>query len=126
MINNLYRQGGAIAPSVLGSLILLVFVLIFAGKLVPVYLDNKSVKLMLEKYENDDNLVFTSPLEVRNRIAKQLRVDGVKTVRGEDSISVERGKDTFDVDITYQVKIPLAYNIEMLVSFSDQAEIPHR
>jgi len=123
---NLFKQGGIISMSVLGSLILLIIVLIFGGKLVPIYLDNKSVKLMLEKYETDEKIIFSSPLEVRNRISKQLSVDGVKSVRGENAISVERGRDTFDVDITYQVKVPLAYNIELLVSFSDQAEIPQR
>lgn len=124
MISNLHRQGGLISLSVLGSLILLVLALIFAGKVVPVYLDNKTVKLLLEKYETDPNISFNSATEVRNRIWKQLRVDGTKSIRGDDAISVVGTRDIFEVDITYQVKIPLAYNIEMLISFSDQSEIP--
>jgi uncharacterized protein (UPF0333 family) len=126
MMQNMHKQRGAIAVSVVGSLILLALTIIFAGKLVPVYLDNKSVKLLMEKYENDENLVFNSATDVRNRVWKQLRVDGVKSLSGDDAISVVGTRNSFEVDITYQVKIPLAYNIEMLVSFSDQAEIPRR
>lgn len=126
MRSSLRKQGGAISLSVLGSIILLVIGLIVGGKLVPVYLDNKSVKLLMEKYEEDENLSFVSASELRNRIWKQLRVDGTKTIKGDDAISVVGTRDFYEVDISYQVKIPLAYNIEMLVSFSDQAEIPRR
>lgn len=126
MRNSLRKQDGAITLSVMGSIVLLVISLIFAGKLIPVYLDNKTVKLLIEKYEEDENISFVSTTDLRNRIWKQLRIDGTKTITGDDAISVVGTRDFYEVDITYQVKIPLAYNIEMLVSFSDQAEIPRR
>ncbi|MCW8887885.1 MAG: DUF4845 domain-containing protein [Gammaproteobacteria bacterium] len=98
--------------------------IIFAGKLIPVYLDHNSVKSMLTNLENNRTVDFHSPTDVRNRIMKQLRVDSVRSV-DVDAVSVVRGSGIFEVDITYQIKLPLAYNVEMLVSFSEQAEIPY-
>jgi hypothetical protein len=125
MMQNMQKQRGAIGISVVGSLALLAFIIIFAGKLIPVYLDNNAVKSMLTNLQSNHTLDFTSPTDVRNRIMKQLRINTVTGV-GIDAVSVVGGRDFFEVDITYQVKIPLAYNIEMLVSFSDQVEIPRR
>ena len=124
MIQNLNRQRGAIPISVAGSLALLAILIIFAGKLIPIYLDNNAVKSMLANLETNRTIEFNSPSDVRNRIMKQLRVNAVTDVN-VDAVSVVRGRDFFEVDITYKIKIPLAYNIEMLISFSDQAEIPN-
>ncbi|MDH3354344.1 MAG: DUF4845 domain-containing protein [Chromatiales bacterium] len=123
MIKSMHNQRGAIALSVVGNLALLAILIIFAGKLIPVYLDNNAVKSMLANLETNRTVEFNSPSEVRNRIMKQLRVNAVTDI-GVDAVSVVRGRDFFEVDITYQIKLPLAYNAEMLLSFSEQAEIP--
>lgn len=124
MINNLQQQRGAMTISVLGSLVLFGILIIFAGKLIPVYLDNNAVKSMLSGLETNKTVEFNRPTEVRNRIMKQLRVNTVTDVSIDD-VSVVRARDFFEVDITYQIKLPMIYNIEMLISFSDQAEIPY-
>lgn len=123
MIGNLHQQRGAMAISVLGSLALLGILIIFAGKLIPVYLDHNAITSMLSNLETNRTVEFNRPAEVRNRIMKQLRVNAVTDVN-IDHVSVVLTRDFFEVDITYQVKLPLAYNIEMLISFSDQAMVP--
>ena len=123
MINNPRRERGAMALSVVGSLLLFAFVIIFAGKLVPVYLEHGSVKSMLASFEKNTTVEMHSPSALRNRILQQLRINSVTHVAIGD-VSVVRGRNSFEVDISYQAKLPLIRNIELLLSFSDQAEIP--
>ncbi|NOR52070.1 MAG: DUF4845 domain-containing protein [Gammaproteobacteria bacterium] len=120
MNNNRHRQRGAIGISVLGSVILLAVLVVVAGKLVPVYLENNAVKSILTTLEGGS---YSSSTEIRSRISKQFRVDGVKRVN-TDSVSVVTGRNFFEIDISYQVKVPLVHNIEFLLTFSEQTEIP--
>ena len=120
MNNNLRRERGAIAISVLGSIILLAILLVVAGKLIPVYLEHSTVTSVLANLETGE---FGSSTEIRNRIAKQFSIDGVRHINA-DAVSVVSGRRFFEVDISYEIKVPLVSNIEFLLTFSDQAEIP--
>ena len=120
MNNNLRRQRGAIGISVLGSVILLGILLVVAGKLIPVYLEHRTVTSVLAGLESGE---YSSSTEIRTRITKQFRVDGVRRINS-DAVSVVSGRSFFEVDISYEIKVPLVYNIEFLLTFSDQAELP--
>ncbi len=108
----------------IGNLALLAILIIISGKLIPLYLDNSAVKSMLTNLEISETAEFRSPSEVRSRIMRQLRVNTVRGVTVND-VSVVQTRNFFEVDITYQIKLALIYNIEILISFSEQAKIPN-
>ena len=91
-------------------------------KLVPVYLEYQAVKSVLNGMTSDRAETYNSPSQVRGTIMKRLDVNEVKNVTGEN-IEIERDGAVYTITIDYEVRVPLFYNIAVLVSFLDKGEV---
>ena len=98
---------------------LLVLVVI---KLVPVYLEYSSVKSVLNGMISDRAETYTSTNQVRGTLFKRLDVNEVKSVTMEN-VEVTREGPVYTIAIDYEVRVPLFYNIAILVTFSDKGEV---
>lgn len=118
-------QTGGITFSTLMAVLLLIALIILGGKLIPVYLDNLGVKRAIAGVEGLGPDVITGPLVLRDRLVKQFTVNGVRSL-DSDVITILPDTGGYLIDVTYNVTVPLIFNIDLVVRFSDAGQVSRR
>lgn len=115
------RQTGA-------SLLSIMIVLIIGGvffsvgfKLYPAYFDYKLVDSVLTDVSTDQDELSKPLIRLRQDLAKKFRINQVKLPE-KDSIVVRQEKGMIYFDLDYEVRVPMFYNVDAVVSFNKQYE----
>ena len=112
------QQGGW---TVLGLLTFLLVAgsFVFVGfKLAPAYSDHETLKSVMRGMQLDEGLLSRSNREIRLHAIKTMRVNNMQLP--EDYLKITRDKGDVILDVNYEVRIPMFYNIEALVVFKEQ------
>ena len=115
------KQNGVTFIGMIMFAIVLVLVAIFSLKLIPVYMDDGKIQKSLDAMVRDPALQSASADEIRNSFSKRVNImDGVTVVNPADlDISKDNGRLT--VSAPYNVKIPFAGNVSLLIEFKPSA-----
>ncbi len=116
-----YQQGTTIY-GVAFILLLIGFVAFTTLKLFPVYMENFTINSSVESLASEAGQQFSGPLEIRNSLMKRFGMNNVTQVKYDD-ISVIREGSFYYVDVDYEVRVPFIKNIDLLVSFTNHAEV---
>jgi hypothetical protein len=119
------KQKGLTLISWLAIIGLLLFNAIIAMNVVPVYINDHSVKSLMENLENDSSLRGATPKKIKETIAKRLRVNNVYSI-SKDDIKLLKSKKGYVVSIDYEPRGRLIGSLDYIVSFSHEAIIPTR
>ena len=123
--NNLYkfaalkRQKGA---SFFGIVILLVIVGLFllsALKVAPSYMDNNVIVNTMEGIISNNDFKAMSIAEIRADLQRSLVTNNIRDFEGANVVLTREGNDSF-VDINYESRVPLFYNISVVVTFENR------
>ncbi|MGD2081770.1 MAG: DUF4845 domain-containing protein [Chromatiales bacterium] len=108
----------------LGWLTIIALVIFFAlmiVKIVPIYIENYSVKTVLHSLEEEPLITQKSVREVRKIVERRLQINSVYDL--DNKVHIEKSSGVLTVDITYEVRKPMFGNIDIIVSFSDKVEL---
>ena len=95
------------------------FFMLCAFKLIPVYAENQYIVTALESLRDKDKPVAQmSPTEIRKHLNTFYMLNGVRS-EGANNIEVEHERNRNIVTIYYEVRVPLFYNITVLVDFKN-------
>ena len=119
------KQKGLTLISWLAIIGLLLFNAIIAMNVVPVYINDHSVKTLMQNLENDASLRGATPKKIKDTIAKRLRVNNVYSI-SKDNIKLLKSKRGYVVSIEYEPRGRLIGSLDYIVSFSHEAIIPVR
>ena len=97
-----------------------VFFVIMGMKLVPIYLENYSVKTILKSVEEDRGSAQRSPREIRDGIMKRLKINGVYDF-DPAVIKIKKDKGRTQINVDYDVRKNMVGNIDVIVSFQEKA-----
>ncbi|MBB3168268.1 DUF4845 domain-containing protein [Simiduia aestuariiviva] len=90
-----------------------------AFKLVPVYSENQYVVSALESLRNKDKPVAQmTAAEIRKHLQSFYMINGVRS-EGASNIEIERERNRNIITINYEVRVPLIYNISVVVDFQN-------
>jgi hypothetical protein len=98
------------------------FFVLLTLKLVPIYLENQSVKSVVKSLNNDPLVRKESAQGVRQIINKRLKINSVYDFP-QDNIKIKKSQNRLLVDVTYDKIEPIVANISVMVSFSEQLSI---
>ncbi len=115
------RQRGFSKLGLVFMLVVLVSGLTFALKVLPVYIDHNFVQGVAESLLESGRANSMTQAEVREEIAASMRVNNVRDF-DLDSISTSRANGASIISITYERRIPLVANIDIILSFDDQIQ----
>jgi hypothetical protein len=101
---------------------LILFFALLGMKIGPIYLENLTVKDVVESLKDEPLITKRSAIEVKKMIMKRLDINGVYDLKS-DHVTVKKSPGIMKVDITYTVQKKMVGNIDILVSFSDQIEL---
>lgn len=115
------RQRGFSKLGLVFMLVVLVSCLTFALKVLPVYIDHNFVQGVAESLLESGRANSMTQAEVREEIAASMRVNNVRDF-DLDNISTSRANGASIISITYERRIPLVANIDIILSFDDQIQ----
>lgn len=122
-MNHLNRQSGLTAVSIVAMLAVGAFFIMLGLRLAPIYLENFKVSSHLEKLQKDPASKSMSESELITKLFKRFDIDDVENVKRED-LSLEMDGADLVIKIDYEVRSPTVGNVDIVVSFSEQAVIP--
>jgi len=110
------------------SLLLIVLIsvsaIIVVIKLTPSYLENYTLKSVLQGVEQDFAGKKNTPTKLRSVVQKRLLTNNIRSVKPLDVRIIEVSKN-MQIKIEYEVRKPLVGNISAVLSFSELAEVPN-
>ena len=115
-MNFKYRQSGLSAIGILFVMIVGAFVLTCALKLIPVYIEGATVASAIGTAVENGEFDGLSTGKIRSKIGKILDVNMVEGMSARD-VKVKRVKGLTTLDATYEQRVPLMYNIDVVVKF---------
>jgi len=112
------------------SIIGLLVVLLMAGalgffglKVGPTYMENWTLKKMMQDLQTDDDVIGKPPSTIRTAVMKRIRVNGVYNL-SPSNVKIKRVGASNVVTLDYAVTKPLAGNMDVVMTFKETANIP--
>lgn len=106
-------------------IIFLLFQIVIAMNVLPVYLTDSAVKSILEELPNDPKARQASTKELKTLVLRRLSVNSVYTVK-PDNVKIRKGRGENIVIIDYEPRGKLIGNLEYIVHFEHEARVPTR
>jgi hypothetical protein len=119
------KQKGLTLISWLAIIAVVLFNAIIAMNVVPVYLNDHSVKTLMQSLETDTDLKGATPKKIKEIITKRLRINNIYSIN-KDHIAIKQTKSGYLVTIEYEPRGRLVGNLDYIVSFKHEARLPVR
>ncbi len=115
-----HTQRGMTLTGVLIGAALIAFLVYSGAKLVPIYLENYSVKSSLNALASDEGK-SGNVREIRDQLLRRLQINNVQNVKADHiNIKVEGNRRIVTVD--YEVRTRFYGNLWLLSSFNEKVE----
>ncbi len=123
MKTNIRGQRGMTFIGLLVVLSLIAFFTLLVLRLFPPYMENFSVSSSVKSLQQEVGIASKSPAVIKDLLKKRLDVNDVKNVKPEH-VKITRVKDgLLRVEVVYDVRVPIAGNVDAIVSFSEAVEL---
>ena len=106
-------------------IVFLLFQAVIAMNVLPVYITDSNVKKIVEALPADPKAKNLSPRELKRLVAKRLNVNSVYDVTSDD-VTVKKGRGFNTVIIEYEPRGKLIGNLDYIVSFKHEVNVPVR
>ena len=120
------KQKGLTLISWLAIIAVVLFNAIIAMNIVPVYLNDHSVKTLMESLESDSSVRGATPKKIKQVITKKLRVNNVYSVTKEHITIKKTKKNDYLVTVEYEPRGKLVGSLDYIATFKHEARIPAR
>lgn len=99
---------------------LIVFGMLVATKLLPIYMDHFSLRKIVTSVNDDASINIRSIRDFQTHIDKGMTVNGIRDLKGSEIVTiVSSGTDTYSVTIKYELRAPLLRSLDLLVHFDE-------
>jgi hypothetical protein len=115
------KQKGLTLISWLAIIAVILFNAIIAMNVVPVYLNDHSVKSLMQSLESDSDVRGATPKKIKEIITKRLRINNIYSIK-KDHITIKKYKNDYVITIEYEPRGKLDY----IVTFKHEARVPVR
>ncbi|MCW8890328.1 MAG: DUF4845 domain-containing protein [Sedimenticola sp.] len=116
------KQKGMTLTGWMTVVALVIFFALLGMRIVPIYLENLTVKDVVEALEEEPLITKRSTREVKLMIMKRLDINGVYDLKDEH-VSVKKSPGVMTIDINYTVQKKLVGNMELLITFAEHKEL---
>lgn len=112
------RQKGITFFGFLGFLLIGGFFAFLAMRLFPAYTEYQSVKSSMKGLAAEPGIASKDGHQIKKQLVKRLDISYVDTVK-PDNITLKRVTGGYDLTVKYEVRRPLAYNLEYIATFEN-------
>ena len=122
MINRFHSRGMGMAGWIF--LILIVGGAITVGtKLVPLYLDHNTMTQVLDSLAQEQGVVDKRTGDIEEMIKKRFKLNNIRDFDMKNNLKITRPDDKVVATLDYEVRIPLAGNVDLVASFNHVTEM---
>ncbi|PVV16969.1 MAG: hypothetical protein B6D77_00155 [gamma proteobacterium symbiont of Ctena orbiculata] len=121
-MQSLQKQKGLTAISILVILIVAGFLVYVGIKITPVYIDHYAIKSTLQTVKNEPLAARKSKRDIRDMITKRLYINNIRHVN-RDHIKIERAGKTTKINIAYEERRHIAFNLAVVMTFAESVEL---
>ncbi len=122
-MKTLKRQHGISMPLLVLIIAIGGFFLLCAFRLVPVYVENRYVVAALNSLgDNPEELHTMSARQIRQELQRFYQINNVNSPGPTQNIDVDKRSASTVVNINYETRVPLLWNIDFMVSFENQLD----
>ena len=115
-----HSQKGASFFGWLAVIALLVFAMVIAMKLAPIYMDHFALRNIVTSVNEDPSLKIRSMRDLNSHISKGLQINSIRDIDAKEAIKVTAsGNDAYTVVIKYEQRAPLLDTVDLLVHFDE-------
>lgn len=125
MNNRIKSQRGMTMISMAVVVIFILFQVVIAMNVIPVYLTDNTVKDVMAGLTTDAAAASTPTSKLKTLVAKRLSINSVYSIK-TDQIKVKKGRGESIVTIEYEPRGKLIGSLEYIVSFKHETRIPSR
>ena len=118
------KQRGITLMSFVMVLIVIVFGAFIAMNLFPVYSEGFSVQNAMKSVANEPNAANTPLPVLQKSLQRHFDIDYVDSVQGRDA-KVIRDKSGNILNMTYEVRKHLVYNLDVVGNFENTQDLVH-
>ena len=115
------RQRGVSIFGIIVILALLGGFLSVGLKLMPIYLDHNVISGVAESLQESGRAAQMTQTEIRTEISNSLRVNNIRDFE-LSSVTANTANNRTVINIAYEKRVPLFFNIDAVVSFDDSFE----
>jgi len=119
--NQRTKQRGLTLTGMMFWSVVLILLAVLGMKVVPVYIDDATIKKNLVAISSDPSLQNANASQIRLAYSKRAQVDGIKAVSAND-LKMTRDKGKLIISASYIVEIPLVSNISLKFDFDTTSE----
>jgi hypothetical protein len=121
-MNTRTRQQGVTAIGWLIILGLIAFFTLLTLKIVPIYIENYSVKSVLKSLKQEAGITRKTKREILTLVDKRFNINNINRVTYRDVVVEQKG-GVLTVIIKYDAKEKIAGNISVLIEFNNSIRI---
>lgn len=110
------RQYGLSMTGFLMFAVVMILLAIGAMKIIPVYIQDKTIKTQFEEVARDPEMKDATVQTVRMAYAKRAMVADITNIKAED-VAISKDGGVLTLSAEYTVKVPLASNVSLLFEF---------
>ena len=115
-----HSQQGASFFGWLAVIALIVFGMIIAMKLTPIYMDHYSLRNIITTVNEDPTIKINSLRDLNSYIDKGMQLDGIRDIDAKEAIKVtQSGQNAYTLVLKYEVRAPLLNTVDLLVHFDE-------
>jgi len=122
MRQNINKQQGMTGMGWLTILFLIGFFALLTFKLAPVYLENYSVKSILQSFEEEPLITTKSKADIRRMFMSRLITNGIRDIKKEN-IKIDKKPGVLKIGYDYFVRKPMVGNVDVILTFSKEIEL---
>jgi len=115
-----HSQKGASFFGWLAVIALLIFGVVIAMKLVPIYMDHSTMRDIVTKANEDPTLKIRSVRDLNTYIEKNMRINSIRDINQKEAIKITaNGVDAYTLVLKYEQRAPLFDSVDLLVHFDE-------
>lgn len=104
----------------LAVITLLVFGLVVAMKVIPIYMDHFALRKIVLAPNEDPTVKINSLREYQSFISKGMNINGIRDIKADEAVKLtSSGTDTYTAVIQYEVRTPLLKTVDLLIHFDE-------
>ena len=115
------KQRGLTLTGMLFWSVVLVLVAVLGMKVVPVYIENGTIKKNLVAIANETSLQNANAGQIRLAFTKRAQIDNISAITAKD-IKITRDKGQNQLRVDYSVNVPLFANISLQIDFETESD----
>ncbi|MFV1996828.1 MAG: DUF4845 domain-containing protein [Acidiferrobacterales bacterium] len=120
---NIGRQEGMTMWSIVSLVLIGIFFLLLAFKLVPVYIDDLKIGSAISRVAKKQGAGSKSAADLKASLQKMVDVEYISDTSFMSAVEIlPRGANAKVIKLEYEVEVPLAYNISALLYFDHEYE----